>query len=814
MAMNPNTRSKLDFPTPRSRQAPKTFSGRYDEVDSFLQEFDALSSAYGLTNDEKFQKITLYVTRSIREVIEGLQEYTDRNWTQFSDTLRRLYDHVKTDRRFKEKDLRNLVSDSKKKRIHSLYDFNRYQRKFTRIGGWLLQKNKILDDEYNKYFWQGIHHSTRRSIESRMLQVNPNLNRGTPYPITIIVAAAQHVFDVSVFYEDTDDSDSSSEDSEYDSNSDEESSDTDSDSDEENTKKNKRSTRKDKIKPSSHKTKVKAKSREQKTTQPPSKPVSKDETNEVAELIDQLNRLSINDQGYASLYYRITIKDPSTINILTKPPLRRNDNPARTISSSMNSNQQASNGPYECFFCGEKGHGLRRCQQADAMIKAGTIIRNNEGRITWPDGTSILRNGDETILSAINRELAFRNKVKIDRPPTTNIIYETFDLKYPDDPSTEEEDFDDEEPQGSAAVVMPVHRTKDTRKEGKKNTFDGVYPPLRRTPPAGPMKSDAIPTILKRPSEPTRPEVIRSGEIDEENDDVIMEDVTPENKDAEEKAKLKRKKSPTERNDKPSKVQKPTQEPPSSVSAPSKLQSQCTRDTDMDEVFQKLCKTPVTISLQEVFGSSPTMAKKMQDYLRLTRSQKSAEGQVNEIGRPMPMFNPPKSQLIMLPMKFNNGLSVNALIDPGSELDIIHRTACIKARLPIDTNETTYMRDAGQHDTKMDGICRKVKLRTEGLATFTNLWVGDNLPFGLLLGRPWQRQNRISIEERESGTWLSRRDMFDRRQWETCVQHAEEYSENTWDFFGVDQRHHPPPPEVFLAQTTSKNPDQEDDSKT
>jgi len=35
-----------------------------------------------------------------------------------------------------------------------------------------------------------------------------------------------------------------------------------------------------------------------------------------------------------------------------------------------------------------------------------------------------------------------------------------------------------------------------------------------------------------------------------------------------------------------------------------------------------------------------------------------------------------------------------------------------------------------------------------------NLYVGENLPFDLLLGRPWQKGNRISIDERNDGTYL------------------------------------------------------------
>ena len=176
-----STRNKFDFPTPRSWNAPKTFSGWYDEIDLFLKQFENLSTAYGLTNDERFEYIPLYVKRSVGEIIEGLLEYASKDWKKFSDTLWQLFDHVKVEKRFKEKDLSNFVSKSWKGHIQSLYDFHKYQRKFARIGGWLHQKKKITDQEYWKYFWKGIPRLTQKKLEDRMLQVDPKLLRSKPF---------------------------------------------------------------------------------------------------------------------------------------------------------------------------------------------------------------------------------------------------------------------------------------------------------------------------------------------------------------------------------------------------------------------------------------------------------------------------------------------------------------------------------------------------------------------------------------------------------------------------------------------------------
>jgi hypothetical protein len=244
----------------------------------------------------------------------------------------------------------------------------------------------------------------------------------------------------------------------------------------------------------------------------------------------------------------------------------------------------------------------------------------------------------------------------------------------------------------------------------------------------------------------------------------------------------------------------------------SKLMSRATKDFNSESFLQKLCSTPVTITLSEVLGSSPLMAKKMQDYLRITRlpSSNTAE-QVNSIGQSA-MYHPNDARLIKIRMTLDNDITINTLIDCGSELDIINRQTCIKGQIPIDTSVTTYMRDAGQHDTRMEGRCHEVQLTAGNLVTVTDLWVGSKLPFALLLGRPWQRKNRISIDERETGTWLCRRDPHDKKIWETCVipaSHAEDFFDSfNGNFFGQDQM----PLDLYLAhRTMNPNPD---DKKT
>jgi hypothetical protein len=64
------------------------------------------------------------------------------------------------------------------------------------------------------------------------------------------------------------------------------------------------------------------------------------------------------------------------------------------------------------------------------------------------------------------------------------------------------------------------------------------------------------------------------------------------------------------------------------------------------------------------------------------------------------------------------------------------------------------MNDANGGEGHLNGIVQNVPLNCGSIVTHTNLYVGDKVPFDLLLGRPWQHGNFISIDERREGTYL------------------------------------------------------------
>jgi len=246
------------------------------------------------------------------------------------------------------------------------------------------------------------------------------------------------------------------------------------------------------------------------------------------------------------------------------------------------------------------------------------------------------------------------------------------------------------------------------------------------------------------------------------------------------------------------KASTPPQETP--IPPVSRLQSEVQRLLDPDNLIKKVLSTAVSVTMSELLGSSPLIAKRMQDHLRVTRIQSNS---MMQGGPEEDQFSSPKqvnsmqyhhsdARLICVKVKFDNGETVDALIDCGSELDIMTPRTYMSSGTPMDKTSSITMRDAGQHETKLEGRCHGVNLYLGNLKTTTDLWVGGSMPFPVVLGRPWQRRNGINVEERETGTWLAKRNKQGHVVWELWVVPAKNPTEfihanHSWFF----QKEHP-----------------------
>ena len=539
--------SILTMPIPGSKAAPKKFKGDFSEVKKFIKHYEKLCDYNQVTSEkDKCETVTQYTSRHVSEFIEGLSSYEDSDWDQLKADILKYYDADLDTKRYKRKDLLSYVKTMRGKKIPTLTIWKKYVRGFIRIAGWLQSVNKISQDEYEGYFWEGIYKGLRAKIESRLMAKDPDKDLSKAFPVDKVISTAEKLlhrdrFDADLLLSEEDSSTSDSEDSTSTDTDSTSSNAEDSDSEEDLDYKPRKAAKKVSKKHSVAKENPKAYRGNQTGTKTPkdlsgktkhsSETSSMEPQNEVEGLIKQLNAMSLDDPQYGLLYYRATKMDPTVIKVISPPANRvggkntydsqdktktsypyNQGNAPRNLPAPGNRFYNAPGGLMQdrtCFGCGEKGHSVPVCPKLLKLQAEGKIIRNYRGQVLHPNGTLVHKKPDETIIDALKRE---------DKKPNTSHFVSVGNASTPEDETSEEEkiltiptheDSDDED-----YYVYPVERGTKSTIKGRKERFDGVFPPPKQNvgkENIGTPAKKAMPTPrpVPTPVEPRIPQEVR-----------------------------------------------------------------------------------------------------------------------------------------------------------------------------------------------------------------------------------------------------------------------------------------------------------------
>ena len=354
--MNQLPRGPADLPLAGSKNAPKKFKGQSSDVEDFVRYYEKLCTKYAVTSDrDRIENIAQYCSRQVREFLEGLPTYQNGTWAQFKRDILEFFDADHDDRRFRIKDITKYIESTRQKSsIKDLAAWRKYTRGFIRIAGWLKKKSRIGDEEYNTYFWIGIPRRFRNRLEQRLMSQAPTHDIATPFQYNAIEKVAKSLlqrdrFDRERFSDDEDsETEIEDEDSSSNSSSDSEAS---SESDSEDIGKDyyarhkkkmlKRKKEKERTKDKKNKKKKKVRFDQDSDAEEDVKAKPKDKTKrtsshdrEVEDLIDQLNRMSINDPSYSTTYFRAVRLDPLVQQIVPSPLTRQKQATARPPSQA------------------------------------------------------------------------------------------------------------------------------------------------------------------------------------------------------------------------------------------------------------------------------------------------------------------------------------------------------------------------------------------------------------------------------------------------------------------------------------------------
>ena len=185
-------------------------------------------------------------------------------------------------------------------------------------------------------------------------------------------------------------------------------------------------------------------------------------------------------------------------------------------------------------------------------------------------------------------------------------------------------------------------------------------------------------------------------------------------------------------------------------------QSELSTQTESQQVIRNILDVPVVMPLRDLLGSSKEICSGIQDVIRVKNTKPAIT--VTSREEPTVLGSTFSSRTRGILIRFSvelEGKPIVAIMDTGSQLNVVSEvTAQRLIKKPIDLSKGVSMNDANGGEGYLKGLVSNVALSCGGVHTKANLYVGENVPFDLLLGRPWQRGNFVSIDERAQGTYL------------------------------------------------------------
>jgi hypothetical protein len=317
----PLTNNHFLLPLPGARYAPRTltFKGGRQELVHFLEVYDHICAHFRVTDErEKCKGIIPYCTPKVARMIARLPSHINGDYRNLISDLH--YFLEDEDDFYDISKVESFTRKWRKRKVTSLDQFKRYHRKYLELVGKARGAHKITDEDYNRYFWEGIHHALRQRIEDRMTVSNPFLDVTVPFEMDRVVAAIGGLFNKKRFDQHLrkksshDSSESESEEDTYkpkkhissDSEDEEEKDSDDSDH-------SRKPINRKKAHPSTHKPIINKEHMAKKA-----------EDAEISHLAYEMSHLDLNDSQYPAkyleLYIAIILKRPSMKDILAKPP--------------------------------------------------------------------------------------------------------------------------------------------------------------------------------------------------------------------------------------------------------------------------------------------------------------------------------------------------------------------------------------------------------------------------------------------------------------------------------------------------------------
>jgi hypothetical protein len=182
------------MPAAHSHHAPY-FSGEGGELlNDFLCEYEELADGHGLTERQKVDWVIRYMAYSQQDLWKSMEGFVVSNWSDLCNELCGTYLEAPLEHRYSKRKLSDFINRMSKVRISEEKDVLDYYRQFCLLSK-ILVDTRCLDTEgCNKYFWLGFHQEDHEALKERLFAKFPDQPPGTYFDYKEVLRMAQIIF--------------------------------------------------------------------------------------------------------------------------------------------------------------------------------------------------------------------------------------------------------------------------------------------------------------------------------------------------------------------------------------------------------------------------------------------------------------------------------------------------------------------------------------------------------------------------------------------------------------------------------------------
>jgi len=109
---------------------------------------------------------------------------------------------------------------------------------------------------------------------------------------------------------------------------------------------------------------------------------------------------------------------------------------------------------------------------------------------------------------------------------------------------------------------------------------------------------------------------------------------------------------------------------------------------------------------------------------------------------------------LTIPVKIG-GFVMTALLDSGSEVNLMPLSTFEELGLDIDPNVVWGIRNADTRSTRLKGVCHEVPIEIGGITGKVHIFITETCGYDLILGRPWEGAFRAQYKNLDNGScWV------------------------------------------------------------